>query len=108
MSCDYVIFLNKNDLFREKLRAGIQFSQFVSNYGNQKNDYENIVQCKFSSTVKLYEVYYNRTCTIRFTKNVNGHIQTIQEWNEKIERQFVHACYLSCGLCYCALCFVVA
>lgn len=38
---ELVLFLNKTDIMRAKLQAGIQFGHYVISYGNRPNDYEN-------------------------------------------------------------------
>lgn len=50
-----VLFLNKIDILKDKLAAGIQFSRYVTTYGNRPNDYENTsayLKRKFASTLK--------------------------------------------------------
>lgn len=41
-----ILFLNKIDIFRAKLRAGIHFGQYIISYGNRPNDYENTSACE--------------------------------------------------------------
>ena len=43
-----ILFLNKVDIFRAKLKAGIQFGQYIISYGNRPNDYDNTSACKSS------------------------------------------------------------
>ena len=40
-----VLFLNKTDILRAKLGAGIMFSQFIVSYGDRPNDFENTSHC---------------------------------------------------------------
>ncbi|KAF8973195.1 guanine nucleotide-binding protein alpha-4 subunit [Flammula alnicola] len=40
LNTQIVLFLNKIDLFKAKLRAGIRFSNYVVSYGDRPNDYE--------------------------------------------------------------------
>ena len=40
-----VLFLNKTDILRAKLKAGIMFSQYIVSYGDRPNDYENTAKC---------------------------------------------------------------
>ncbi|KZV99596.1 guanine nucleotide binding protein, alpha subunit [Exidia glandulosa HHB12029] len=50
-----VLFLNKIDILKDKLAAGIQFSRYVTTYGNRPNDYENTssyLKRKFGSILK--------------------------------------------------------
>jgi guanine nucleotide-binding protein alpha-1 subunit len=42
----FVLLLNKYDLLDAKLRAGIQFRQFVTSYKDRPNKTENVLQCK--------------------------------------------------------------
>ena len=41
-----VLFLNKCDLLREKLDAGVRIREFVHSYGDRPNDYEHAVKCE--------------------------------------------------------------
>ena len=43
-----ILFLNKIDIFRAKLEAGIIFGQYIISYGNRPNDYDNTSACKSS------------------------------------------------------------
>lgn len=50
-----VLFLNKIDILKDKLAAGIQFSKYVTTYGNRANDYESTsayLKRKFGSILK--------------------------------------------------------
>ena len=40
-----VIFLNKCDLLREKLDAGVQLKNHLLTYGDRPNDYESVAKC---------------------------------------------------------------
>lgn len=42
-----ILFLNKIDIMKEKLRAGIKLANFVLSYGNRQNDYEHASACEF-------------------------------------------------------------
>ena len=40
-----VLFLNKTDILRAKLEAGISFAQYIVAYGERPNDYDNTSYC---------------------------------------------------------------
>jgi hypothetical protein len=48
-----VIFLNKCDLLREKLEAGVQLKNHLITYGDRPNDYESVAKCARSHLVKI-------------------------------------------------------
>lgn len=41
-----ILFLNKIDIFRAKLEAGIHFGQYIISYGNRPNDYDSTSSCE--------------------------------------------------------------
>ena len=41
-----VLFLNKCDVLRAKLRAGIRLGKYVISYGDRPNDFEHASECK--------------------------------------------------------------
>ena len=41
-----ILFLNKIDIFRAKLDAGIVFGQYIISYGNRANDFESTSSCE--------------------------------------------------------------
>ena len=41
-----ILFLNKIDIFRAKLDAGIRFGQYIISYGNRPNDYDSTSACE--------------------------------------------------------------
>jgi len=41
-----ILFLNKFDIFQQKLVAGVQFSDHVTSYGDRENDFQSISGCK--------------------------------------------------------------
>jgi guanine nucleotide-binding protein alpha-1 subunit len=45
-----VIFLNKCDLLREKLEAGVQLKNYLVTYGDRPNDYESVSKCRLFPT----------------------------------------------------------
>ena len=44
-----ILFLNKIDIMKEKLKAGIKLADFVLSYGSRPNDYEHTSACEFSA-----------------------------------------------------------
>ena len=42
-----ILFLNKIDILKSKLRAGIQLADYIVSYGSRPNDYESASNCKF-------------------------------------------------------------
>ncbi len=40
-----MLFLNKCDLLREKLEAGIQLKNYLVTYGDRPNSYESVAKC---------------------------------------------------------------
>jgi hypothetical protein len=40
-----VLFLNKCDILKAKLAAGIRFAQYVVSYGDRPNDFESVSKC---------------------------------------------------------------
>jgi hypothetical protein len=48
-----VIFLNKCDLLREKLEAGVQLKNHLITYGDRPNDYESVAKCARGHLVKV-------------------------------------------------------
>ncbi len=43
---NFILFLNKIDIFRAKLDAGILFGQYIISYGNRPNDYDSTSSCE--------------------------------------------------------------
>jgi G-protein alpha subunit len=41
-----ILFLNKCDILRDKLAAGVKLSHYVVSYGNRPNDFETASNCK--------------------------------------------------------------
>lgn len=47
-----ILFLNKFDIFQQKLAAGVRFSDHVTSYGDRENDFQSISGCKhFPATI---------------------------------------------------------
>lgn len=42
-----VLFLNKVDIFKAKLAAGIELGRYIVSYGNRPNDYESTSTCAY-------------------------------------------------------------
>ncbi|KAB5590063.1 Guanine nucleotide-binding protein alpha-4 subunit [Ceratobasidium theobromae] len=54
-----VLFLNKCDLLKKKLAAGIKVTKYVTSYGTRPNDYENVAKyfrAKFGAIQRDYSV----------------------------------------------------
>lgn len=41
-----VLFLNKIDIFKAKLEAGVQLGKYIVSYGNRPNDFESTSSCE--------------------------------------------------------------
>ena len=55
---EFILFLNKYDVLRAKLRAGIRFADYVVNYDDQngtKNDADTIARCEYNASYLPYE-----------------------------------------------------
>lgn len=44
-----ILFLNKMDILKSTLAAGIEVKKFVPSYGDQPNEFHSVVKCKFQS-----------------------------------------------------------
>lgn len=42
-----VLFLNKVDIFKAKLEAGVRLARYIVSYGARPNDYENTSACAY-------------------------------------------------------------
>ena len=42
-----ILFLNKCDLLRRKLKRGIKVNQYLPSYGDRSNDVTSVVKCLF-------------------------------------------------------------
>ncbi|KAL1941765.1 hypothetical protein VTO73DRAFT_6765 [Trametes versicolor] len=81
-----ILFLNKIDIFRAKLRAGIQFGQYIISYGNRPNDYENTsayMRRKFGQIHREYSpqarTFYCHFTSVTDTKSTSTVLVNIQE-----------------------------
>lgn len=70
----YRLFLNKCDLLKRKLEAGVRLRKYVTGYGDRMNEYNTVLaffKSKFQGIRKQYsdpsrEVYIYTTCvTVR-------------------------------------------
>ncbi len=43
-----MLFLNKTDILKAKLAAGIHFGHYIVSYGNRPNDYESTSSCTYN------------------------------------------------------------
>lgn len=48
---EFVLFLNKLDILTRKIKSGIQFSSFVSSYGDKPNDPKAVTRCMYLALV---------------------------------------------------------
>ncbi|KAJ2989855.1 hypothetical protein NUW54_g8654 [Trametes sanguinea] len=83
---DLILFLNKIDIFRAKLEAGIQFGQYIISYGNRPNDYDNTsayMRRKFGQIHREYSpqarTFYCHFTTVTDTKSTSAVLIDIQE-----------------------------
>ncbi|KAI0635292.1 G-alpha-domain-containing protein [Trametes polyzona] len=81
-----ILFLNKTDIFRAKLRAGIQFGQYIISYGNRPNDYENTsayMRRKFGQIHREFSpqarTFYCHFTSVTDTKSTSQVLINIQE-----------------------------
>ncbi|CCL98063.1 uncharacterized protein FIBRA_00057 [Fibroporia radiculosa] len=65
-----ILFLNKCDLLKRKLQAGVRLSHYMTSYEERSNDYDAIVNYfrrKFGVMHNLYSPNKSRECFIHFT-----------------------------------------
>ncbi|KAF8906474.1 guanine nucleotide-binding protein alpha-4 subunit [Gymnopilus junonius] len=81
-----VLFLNKIDLFRAKLEAGIRFSEFVVSYGARSNDYEstsNYIRKKFGMLLKQHSpvprIYYSHLTSMTDSKSTQHILVNVKD-----------------------------
>ncbi|KAL7284102.1 hypothetical protein ACG7TL_001382 [Trametes sanguinea] len=81
-----ILFLNKIDIFRAKLEAGIQFGQYIISYGNRPNDYDNTsayMRRKFGQIHREYSpqarTFYCHFTSVTDTKSTSTVLLDIQE-----------------------------
>ncbi|KAI0674434.1 G-alpha-domain-containing protein [Trametes maxima] len=81
-----ILFLNKIDIFKAKLRAGIQFGQYIISYGNRPNDYDNTsayMRRKFGQIHREYSpqarTFYCHFTSVTDTKSTSEVLVNIQE-----------------------------
>jgi guanine nucleotide-binding protein subunit alpha len=43
-----ILFLNKCDILRRKLKRGIQVNRYIPSYGNRPNETTSVIKCMFS------------------------------------------------------------
>ena len=48
-----MLFLNKCDLLREKLEAGVQLKNYLVTYGDRPNNYESVAKCARSQLLMI-------------------------------------------------------
>ncbi|RDX54650.1 G-protein alpha subunit [Lentinus brumalis] len=81
-----ILFLNKIDIFRAKLEAGIRFGQYIISYGNRPNDYDSTsayMRRKFGQIHKEYSPqarkFYCHFTEVTNTKATSEVLVNIQE-----------------------------
>ncbi|KAI8985031.1 G-protein alpha subunit [Trametes punicea] len=81
-----ILFLNKIDIFKAKLQAGIQFGQYIISYGNRPNDYDNTsayMRRKFGQIHREYSpqarTFYCHFTSVTDTKSTSAVLLDIQE-----------------------------
>jgi guanine nucleotide-binding protein subunit alpha len=60
-----VLFLNKCDLLREKLQAGVRLKNYLVTYGDRPNDYESVSKCAPSQLPKMGDSIANIILDLR-------------------------------------------
>ncbi|CDO73698.1 hypothetical protein BN946_scf185015.g26 [Trametes cinnabarina] len=83
---ELILFLNKTDIFRAKLEAGIQFGQYIISYGNRPNDYDNTsayMRRKFGQIHREYSpharTFYCHFTSVTDTKSTSVALIDVQE-----------------------------
>ncbi|KAI0827068.1 G-alpha-domain-containing protein [Trametes gibbosa] len=81
-----ILFLNKIDIFKAKLRAGIQFGQYIVSYGARPNDYDSTsayMRRKFGQIHREYSprarTFYCHFTSVTDTKQTSQVLVNIQE-----------------------------
>lgn len=49
-----ILFLNKMDILKRKLRDGIMVNKYVEGYGNRPNEFTEVYRCKFIQSISSY------------------------------------------------------
>ena len=49
-----ILFLNKCDLLKRKLKSGVQVAKYLPSYGERSNDSGTVVKCTLFFFTKLY------------------------------------------------------
>ncbi|KAJ7666645.1 guanine nucleotide binding protein, alpha subunit [Mycena polygramma] len=79
-----ILFLNKCDLLKAKLAAGIKFNDYVLSYGNKPNDFENTsnyLKKKFAAIAKAYAqarhfyTYFTSVTDVQSTAEILGSVR---------------------------------
>ncbi|KAG2003660.1 guanine nucleotide-binding protein alpha-4 subunit [Coprinopsis cinerea AmutBmut pab1-1] len=81
-----ILFLNKVDIFKAKLEAGIKFGDHVVSYGDRPNTFEHTtayIRRKFANILKenspLPRVFYSHLTTVTDTKSTKLILSNLQE-----------------------------
>ncbi|KAF8995481.1 guanine nucleotide binding protein, alpha subunit [Cyathus striatus] len=74
-----VLFLNKIDIFKAKLEAGIKFGDYVISYGSRPNDYEHAAnsalhkQC--SPLPRVFYCHFTTVTDVKSTHHILGNVK---------------------------------
>jgi hypothetical protein len=52
-----ILFLNKIDLLKRKLRSGVKIKHYLPSYGERNNDAGTMVRCEFFSSPRMVVVF---------------------------------------------------
>ncbi|GBE87573.1 Guanine nucleotide-binding protein alpha-4 subunit [Sparassis crispa] len=81
-----VLFLNKVDIFKAKLEAGVKLSRYIVSYGNRPNDYEstsNYLRRKFGQVLRDHSpqprYFYFHFTTVTDTKTTSTILRDVQD-----------------------------
>ena len=69
-----ILFLNKCDLLKRKLKSGVQVKKYLPSYGDRPNDATTVVKCEKLRPVTV-ERMSNSDPTIRFTGEVQRSLE---------------------------------
>ncbi|KAF5385786.1 hypothetical protein D9615_002338 [Tricholomella constricta] len=85
-STDIVLFLNKVDILKEKLKSGVSFGHYVVSYGNRPNDFESTskyLSKKFAGILKqsspLSRTFYYHLTTVTGSKSSDKLLEAFAE-----------------------------
>ncbi|KAF5351271.1 hypothetical protein D9756_008227 [Leucocoprinus leucothites] len=89
-----ILFLNKIDIFQDKLAAGVRFADHVTSYGDRANDFESTsayLKKKFGGILKAHSktqrVFYCHFTTVTDTKSTGLNKGTILSVKDMLMRE---------------------